>query len=154
MSNLGNTPSSGEFTILDTIVPNGASAYSLTRNSIAQTLYRAEQLLVSVNGSIQAAGNSYTVSGSVITFSEALTSNDSIDFILALGNMNNGLTVNDATITAAKLASDIALTTTPIRINSNQINSNVTIGANQNASVNGPIAINAEIIVNGSFTVV
>jgi hypothetical protein len=154
MSNLGNAPSSGEFTILDTIVPNGASAYSLTKNSVAQSTYRAEQLLVSVNGSIQAAGNSYTVSGSVITFSEALTSNDSIDFILALGNMNDGLTVNDATITAAKLASDIALTTTPIRINSNQINSDITIGANQNAMVIGPIAINAEIIVNGSFTVV
>jgi hypothetical protein len=154
MSNLGNAPSSGEFTILDTIVPNGASAYSLTKNSVAQSTYRAEQLLVSVNGSIQAAGNSYTVSGSVITFSEALTSNDSIDFILALGNMNDGLTVNDATITAAKLASDIALTTTPVRINSNQINSDITIGANQNAMVIGPIAINAEIIVNGSFTVV
>ena len=154
MSNLGNTPSSGEFTILDTIVPNGASAYSLTKNSVAQSTYRAEQLLVSVNGSIQAAGNSYTVSGSVITFSEALTSNDSIDFILALGNMNDGLTVNDATITAAKLASDIALTTTPVRINSNQINSDITIGANQNAMVIGPIAINAEIIVNGTFTVV
>jgi hypothetical protein len=154
MSNLGNTPSSGEFTILDTIVPNGASAYSLTKNSVAQSTYRAEQLLVSVNGSIQAAGNSYTVSSSVITFSEALTSNDSIDFILALGNMNDGLTVNDATITAAKLASDIALTTTPIRINSNEINVPVTIGANQNAMVAGPITINAEIIVNGSFTVV
>jgi len=154
MSTLGNTPSSGEFTILDTIVPNGASAYSLTKNSVAQTTYRAEQLLVSVNGSIQAAGNSYTVSGSVITFSEALTSNDSIDFILALGNMNDGLTVNDATVTAAKLASDIALTTTPVRINSNQINSDITIGANQNAMVIGPIAINAEIVVNGSFTVV
>lgn len=154
MSNLGNAPSSGEFTILDTIVPNGASAYSLTKNSVAQSTYRAEQLLVSVNGSIQAAGNSYTVSGSVITFSEALTSNDSIDFILALGNMNDGLTVNDATITAAKLASDIALTTTPVRINSNQINSDITIGANQNAMVIGPIAINAEIVVNGSFTVV
>jgi hypothetical protein len=154
MSNLGNAPSSGEFTILDTIVPNGASAYSLTKNSVAQSTYRAEQLLVSVNGSIQAAGNSYTVSGSVITFSEALTSNDSIDFILALGNMNDGLTVNDATITAAKLASDIALTTTPVRINSNQINSDITIGANQNAMVIGPIAINAEIIVNGTFTVV
>ena len=154
MSTLGNTPSSGEFTILDTIVPNGASAYSLTKNSVAQTTYRAEQLLVSVNGSIQAAGNSYTVSGSVITFSESLTSNDSIDFILALGNMNDGLTVTDATITAAKLASDIALTTTPVRINSNQINSDITIGANQNAMVIGPIAINAEIIVNGTFTVV
>ncbi len=154
MSNLGNAPSSGEFTILDTIVPNGSSAYSLTKNTVAQTTYRAEQLLVSVNGSIQAAGNSYTVSGSVITFSEALTTNDSIDFILALGNMNDGLTVNDATITAAKLASDIALTTTPIRINSNEINVPVTIGANQNAMVAGPITINAEIIVNGSFTVV
>ena len=154
MSNLGNTPSTGEFTILDTIVPNGATAYSLTKNAVAQTQYRAEQLLVSVNGSVQAAGASYTVSGSVITFSEALTAADSIDFILALGSMNNGLTVADATITAAKLASDIAVTTTPIRINSNQINVPVTIGANQNAMVVGPISINAEIIVNGSFTVV
>jgi len=43
-------------------------------------------LLVSLNGVLQAPQDSFTVSGSQITFDSALTSSDSIDFIMALGD--------------------------------------------------------------------
>lgn len=154
MSMIGNQASYGDHVMLDTIVTDGSSAYTLQVNSSSATQYKAEQLLVSVNGTIQRAGSSYTVSGSTITFSQALASTDSIDFILALGSAHNVATISDATITPAKLASSVAVTNTPVRINTNEINDNITVGANQNAMVAGPISINSEIVVNGTFTVV
>jgi hypothetical protein len=155
MSVIGNTPSFGDFTVLDTIVVVGDSdQFTLSKNSQPQSKYIAEQLLVSVNGTIQAPGSSFTVSGSTITFSETLDSNDEINFILAIGQANNIATVSDGAITAAKLNSAIAVTETPVRINSNSIDTNFTVGANQNAMVAGPVDINAEIVVQGTFTVV
>lgn len=140
--------------MLDTIVTDGSTAYTLQVNSSSVTQYKAEQLLVSVNGTMQRAGSSYTVSGSIITFASALASTDSIDFILALGSAHNAATVSDGAITAAKMASSIGVTATPVRINSNSIDSNITVGASQNAFVAGPISVNSEIVVNGTFTVV
>lgn len=154
MSTIGNQPSFGDHVMLDTIVTDGSTAYTLQVNSSSVTQYKAEQLLVSVNGTMQRAGTSYTVSGSTITFASALASTDSIDFILALGSAHNAATVSDGAITAAKMASSIGVTATPVRINSNSIDSNITVGASQNAFVAGPISVNSEIVVNGSFTVV
>ena len=154
MSTLGNQPSFGDHVMLDTIVTDGSTGYTLQVNSSSVTQYKAEQLLVSVNGTMQRAGTSYTVSGSTITFASALASTDSIDFILALGSAHNIGTVSDGAITAAKMASSIGVTATPVRINSNSIDSNITVGASQNAFVAGPISVNSEIVVNGSFTVV
>ena len=154
MSTLGNQPSFGDHVMLDTIVTDGSTGYTLQVNSSSVTQYKAEQLLVSVNGTMQRAGTSYTVSGSTITFASALASTDSIDFILALGSAHNAATVSDGAITAAKMASSIGVTATPVRINSNSIDSNITVGASQNAFVAGPISVNSEIVVNGSFTVV
>ena len=154
MSTIGNQPSFGDNVMLDTIVTDGSTGYTLQVNSSSVTQYKAEQLLVSVNGTMQRAGTSYTVSGSTITFASALASTDSIDFILALGYAHNAATVSDGAITAAKMASSIGVTATPVRINSNSIDSNITVGASQNAFVAGPISVNSEIVVNGSFTVV
>lgn len=154
MSTIGNQPSFGDHVMLDTIVTDGSTGYTLQKSGSSVTEYKAEQLLVSVNGTMQRAGTSYTISGSTITFASALASTDSIDFILALGSAHNIGTVSDGAITAAKMASSIGVTATPVRINSNSIDSNITVGASQNAFVAGPISVNSEIVVNGSFTVV
>lgn len=154
MSTIGNQPSFGDHVMLDTIVTDGSTAYTLQKSGSSVTEYKAEQLLVSVNGTMQRAGTSFTVSGSTITFASALASTDAVDFILALGSAHNVATVSDGAITAAKMASSIGVTATPVRINSNSIDSNITVGASQNAFVAGPISVNSEIVVNGSFTVV
>ena len=154
MSTIGNQPSFGDHIMLDTIVTDGSTAYTLQKSGSSVTEYKAEQLLVSVNGTMQRAGTSFTVSGSTITFASALASTDAVDFILALGSAHNVATVSDGAITAAKMASSIGVTATPVRINSNSIDSNITVGASQNAFVAGPISVNSEIVVNGSFTVV
>ena len=154
MSMMGNQASYGDHVMLDTIVTDGSTSYTLQKSGSSVTEYKAEQLLVSVNGTMQRAGTSFTVSGSTITFASALASTDAVDFILALGSAHNVATVSDGAITAAKMASSIGVTATPVRINSNSIDSNITVGASQNAFVAGPISVNSEIVVNGSFTVV
>ena len=68
---------------LDSITASATATYNLLLNTVAYVPSSAESLTVSLNGVIQAPQDSYTVSGSTITFASALTSSDSIDFILA-----------------------------------------------------------------------
>ena len=68
---------------LDSITASATATYNLLLNGVAYVPSSAESLTVSLNGVIQAPQSSYTVSGSQITFASALTSSDSIDFILA-----------------------------------------------------------------------
>jgi hypothetical protein len=60
--------------------------------------------MVSLNGVIQKPGSSFTISGSQITFSSALTSSDSIDFIIALGDVLSIGTPTDGSVATAKIA--------------------------------------------------
>ena len=70
---IGKPPASGLFKKLDSItVVNAQATYNLQYNSSAFKPATAEQLLVSVNGVVQASGDAYTISGSQITFSENL----------------------------------------------------------------------------------
>ena len=68
---------------LDSLTASATATYNLLLNTVAYVPSSAESLTVSLNGVIQAPQSSYTVSGSQITFASALTSSDSIDFILA-----------------------------------------------------------------------
>ncbi len=72
--------------VLDDITTSATATYNLTLNSVAFVPSSAESLTCSVNGVVQKCGGtnpSFTVSGSQIIFSSALTSSDSIDFIIA-----------------------------------------------------------------------
>ncbi len=69
--------------VLDNITTSATATYNLLLNSVAYVPSSAESLTVSLNGVIQKPQSSYTVSGSTIVFDSALTSSDSIDFILA-----------------------------------------------------------------------
>ena len=71
---------------LDNITASATATYNLTLNSAAFVPSSASALTVSLNGVIQKGGGtspSYSVSGSQIIFSSALSSSDSIDFIIA-----------------------------------------------------------------------
>ena len=102
MSYIGKSPSIGSYSMLDNLTASATASYSLTLDSVAFVPESANHLIVSLNGVIQKAGSSFTVSGSTLTFSSALTSSDSIDFILALGNVLDIGTPSDATVTNAK----------------------------------------------------
>lgn len=73
-------------TKLDAITTvNSQAAYSLTLNSSAYTPSHVNALIVSVNGITQEPGDSFTVSGSTITFNPALVTGDVVDYIIDFG---------------------------------------------------------------------
>ena len=102
MSYIGKSPSIGAYSMLDSLTASATASYSLTLDSVAFVPESANHLIVSLNGHIQKAGSSFTVSSSTLTFSSALTSSDSIDFVLALGSVLDIGTPSDATVTNAK----------------------------------------------------
>ena len=108
MAYLGRQPVLGNFVKLDAItVVNGQAAYTMQNGGVNFTDYTTvNQFLVSLNGTIQAATDSFTVSGSTITFASTLSTVDVIDFIIVFGNSLSAGTVSDSAITTAKLADD------------------------------------------------
>jgi len=107
MSYIGKEPQVGNYSVLDALSASSTASYTMQLSSTNFTPESANHLIVSLNGVIQKPGSSYTVSGSTITFSSSLTSSDSIDFIIALGNVLDIGTPSDGTVTNAKLASDL-----------------------------------------------
>jgi hypothetical protein len=100
---IGQEPITGAYHVLDAITASATATYNLQLNSGAFSPATANQLLVSLNGVIQKPGSSFTISGSQITFSSALTSSDSIDFIIALGDVLSVGTPTDGTVSTAKI---------------------------------------------------
>ena len=93
---------SGSFTKMDAITTDGSTAYTLNVSSSAFTSATTNGTIVSVNGVTQAPVDAYAISGSTITFTEALSSSDTIDYIIAMETTAIG-TPGDGTVTAAKL---------------------------------------------------
>ena len=109
---IGQNPSVGAYNVLDniTISSNTNGPFNMLLNGVAFSPESANHLLVSLNGVIQKPGSSFTVSGSQITFvtsSGTLTTSDSIDFIMALGNVLNVGIPTDGSVTGAKIAPTI-----------------------------------------------
>ena len=108
---IGTQPEVGGYSVLDALTASATASYTLQKDSANFTPSSANQLLVSLNGVIQKPGSSFTVSGSTLTFSSALTSSDSIDFIIAMGEPLLIGTPSDGTVTGSKLANNIAIST-------------------------------------------
>ena len=90
---------------LDVITPataTGAGPYNLTKASVAFVPASADTMVVSING-VSQYGN-FTVNGSTITFSGALTDADTCDFIYQMGT-GFITTPADGTVNTAQLAS-------------------------------------------------
>jgi len=121
-------------------------------------------LLVSIDGVVQAQNN-FTLSGSTISFDSALDSN-SVLRVVDLGIKSAVFVPVDGSVTSGKLAdfavkssnldSSIAINSMPMRVNTQNVTSSITIDSNKNASLIGPITIDSgvSITVNGNFTVV
>jgi len=103
---IGTQPEVGGYSVLDALTASATANYTLQLNSANFSPASANQLLVSLNGVIQKPGSSFTVSGSTLTFSSALASSDSIDFILAMGEPLLIGTPSDGTVNADKLATN------------------------------------------------
>jgi len=92
--------------VLDNITASATATYNLLLNGVAFVPSSAESLTVSLNGVIQRPQSSYTVNNATIVFDSALTSSDSIDFIIAERAITL-TTVGTGTITPDKLASSV-----------------------------------------------
>ena len=108
MAYIGRPSIVGNFVKLDAIsVVNGQAAYTMQNNSVNFTDYSTvNQFLVSLNGTIQSPGSSFTVSGSTLTFASNLSTGDVIDFIIVFGNSLSAGTPTDATVSTAKIVDD------------------------------------------------
>ena len=105
MAYIGKEPQVGNYVKLDAITTSSTNTYNLLKDSVAFTPESALHMLVSLNGVIQSPLSSFSVSGSTITFlpsSGTLSSSDTIDFILVLGNVLDIGTPSDSTVTDAK----------------------------------------------------
>ena len=105
MAYIGKTPTVGNFVKLDAITTSSTNTYNLLNGGVAFTPESANHMIVSLNGVIQAPSTAFSVSGSTITFlpsSGTLSSSDTIDFILVLGNVLDIGTPSDSTVTNAK----------------------------------------------------
>ena len=105
MAYIGKTPTVGNFVKLDAITTSSTNTYNLLNGGVAFTPESANHMIVSLNGVIQAPNTAFSVSGSTITFlpsSGTLSSSDSIDFIMVLGNVLDIGTPSDSTVTNAK----------------------------------------------------
>ena len=109
MAYIGKQPVVGNFVKLDAITTSATATYNLLNGGVAYFPQTANNCIVSLNGVIQSPTSAYTISGSTIVFSDALTSSDTIDFILVLGDVLSIGTPSDSTITTAKLASDLVV---------------------------------------------
>jgi len=108
MAYIGKQPVVGNFVKLDAIVTSATATYNLLNGGVAYFPQTANNCIVSLNGVIQSPTSAYTISGSTIVFDSALTSLDTIDFILVLGDVLAIGTPSDGTVTSAKLASGTA----------------------------------------------
>lgn len=103
MAYIGTRPTVGNFVKLDTITTSATTTFNLTNGGVAYYPQSPNHCLVSLNGILQAPTDSFTISGSTIIFSSALTTSDVIDFIIVLGDVLNIGTPSDNTVSLAKL---------------------------------------------------
>jgi len=105
MAYIGKQPVIGNFVKLDSIsVVNGQASYTMQNGGANFTEYaNVNQFLVSLNGILQSPTDSFTVSGSTITFASNLLTGDVIDFIIVLGNTLDVGVPSDNTVSLAKL---------------------------------------------------
>tara|TARA_B100000989_G_scaffold51343_1_gene34141 strand:- start:70 stop:1200 length:1131 start_codon:yes stop_codon:yes gene_type:complete len=144
---IGTQPEVGGYSVLDALTASATANYTLQLNSANFTPNSANSLLVSLNGVIQKPGSSFTVSGSTLSFSSALTSSDSIDFIIAMGEPLLIGTPSDNTVTTSKLATN-AVSTAKISddaVTGAKIENNPTIAGNLTVSGTATLAGNSTV---------
>jgi len=129
MAYIGKTPTVGNFQKCDAIsVVNGQAAYTLQVGGSNVSPESPNHVLVSLNGILQAPTDSYTISGSTLTFASNLATGDVIDFVMLLGNVLDLGTPSDNTVTNAKLVSSLQVGKQTIWVPANAMTPTATNG--------------------------
>jgi len=106
MAYIGKTPIVGNFQKCDALSASGTADYTLQVGSTNVVPESVNHMIVSLNGVIQSPTTAYTVAGAVLSFASALTTSDTIDFVMLLGNVLDIGTPSDDTVTGAKIVDD------------------------------------------------
>ena len=155
MAYIGSQQGRQSAVLLDSIsVVNGQAAYTMQKNSVNYSPASELTLQVSLNGLIQAPSNSFTISGSTITFADPLVTGDVIDYILDREPTTGTMEPLDASVTADKIASSVMRN--GIRINGSTLSTNTTIASSERAMVAGTFTIDSGVTltVNGEMSIV
>ena len=110
---IGKEPTVGNFIKLDSITTSATTTFNLLNGGVAYSPENARVCQVVLNGVLQNPETSFNIVGSTIVFSQALTSDDVIDYILVLGDTLSVGTPSDATVSTAKIV-DSAVTTAKV----------------------------------------
>ena len=154
MPYVGRESITGEFIKLDAIPQAASNTFNLQRNGAAFAPGTTEQCIVSVNGVTQAPQDAFNISGSQIVFTETLSVNDVIDYILVMGSALSSGVPSTGSVQGTHLST--TLFRDPLRINDATISDNITIGTSERAMVAGDITIDngVTLTVNGVLTIV
>jgi len=159
MPYIGKQPVVGNFVKLDAITTSATDTFPLTNGGAAYTPQSVNQMIVSLNGVIQAPTDAFTLSGSNIVFASALTGSDVIDFILVFGDALDIGVPSDDTVSAIKIKTN-AITeakindgaVTETKLGSGSVTADkIGSGAVTSAKL-GPAAVTAPTIAPGTIT--
>ena len=140
MAYIGTKPTIGNFQICDAIsVVNGQAAYTMQVGGVNVSPQSANHMIVSLNGTIQKPGSSFTVSGSTITFASNLVTNDVIDFIQILGDVLDLGVPSDGSVTSAKISYPLT-TFSSTGIDDNADATAITIDSSGNIGIGNTVA--------------
>jgi len=140
--------------VLDSLTASATASYTLQLNSVNFVPSSASSLTVSLNGVIQKPDSSYTVSGSTLTFSSALTSSDSIDFIIAergitLQTPSAGSVNTDQLAATAVTNAKIANSTIDVAKVADSLKMKPIFKAYKSANTNLSSAVSTIVVYNG-----
>jgi hypothetical protein len=155
MAYIGSQQGRAAAVLLDSIsVVNGQAAYTLQKGGVNYSPASELTLNVSLNGLQQAPSNSFTISGSTITFADPLVTGDVIDYILDREPSTGTMEPLDASVTADKIASSVMRN--GIRVNGSTLSNNTTIASTERAMVAGSFTIDSSttLTINGEMTIV
>jgi hypothetical protein len=155
MAYIGSQQGRQSAVLLDSIsIVNGQAAYTMQKGGVNYSPASELMLNVSLNGLVQAPSNSFTISGSTITFADPLVTGDVIDYILDREPTTGTMEPLDASVTADKIASSVMRN--GIRVNGATLSTNTTIASSERAMVAGDftIASGTVLLINGEMTIV
>jgi len=116
MAYIGKTPQVGNYQKCDALNASATADYTLQVGSSNVSPESVNHMIVSLNGVIQSPTTAYTVSSSTLSFASALTSSDTIDFVILLGNVLDIGTPSDDTVGAAQIKDDLISGTTALAV--------------------------------------
>ena len=132
---------------------NSAGPYNLLKGAVAFTPVNAQSLLIEVDGIIQAS-DSYTVSGSTITFLASMASTSTMNSIVQLGvglistpadDTVNTSSIVDGAVTGAKINSTFDVSAKTVTLPTTSVTNAQLAGSIANTKLS-----NSSITINGS----